>query len=221
MTELSKRQFLAVGGSAGLGALVGSIIIRPLGTNDPWGEDAAQPVGGLNNPKSICLVFLKFRDSSDPTGNPPLPSPIPVPPPAVAFDAHLAWFLSKEKNRDHKAFAIAQLAHFRQNAAWQPSPEPSPDRDSSDFADFNFGGTSVIYFYVDDQPDISFDPVNLVQLTKYGAEGKRKKMTKNKAFFGAKLHDAQNAELPGQVLYLENHFKKFKDWEWGGLRRHK
>jgi hypothetical protein len=204
--EMNKRQFLTIGAGAAVGAGVGAGLgawaagaffqPQPLGTNPSWGNDANDEMQPLNNPKSICLIFMRLRSA--------------VAGGVAALDTALAWYRAADINIDHATFALNELARFRTSGSWGVAPAPVPRRTSTDFSRFHFGGKSLIFMYIDDQPRVSFDSVNRVQFTKFDAA--RIEMNKNKSFRNANVFPTtdQNA-LPGSYLYLENHFKKFRN----------
>lgn len=216
MTSFTKREFFLGGAGLGVGALAGAIFF-PTGVNDPWGPGQNQSAGNSFKPKSLCIIYLKF----DRLENPPR-SGIFVP----SFLARHAWFASTGNDRTDQDKAVQKLNEV---LGLQPPPGSVPtwppseaQRYGEGFKDFNFGGSSRIYIYVDDQQGVTFDEQNLVQFTKYSADhsasGVRRIMKKNKSFSKGSIIEANITGLPGKILYLENKFKKFRDedWEWMG-----
>jgi hypothetical protein len=210
MVSVTKRELFLGAAGLGIGLAAGSVAIAPLGTGDAWGPGPNPSSGGNFTPSSLCLVYMKF-DRRDLDTEPDKFAPL--------FVARHIWFDAPAGNsNDHLKFALEK---FKEMLGLLPPPNNIPNwppsggkRPSEGFVNFNFGGRSRIYFYIEDQPDVSFDEQNLIQFTKYSADhlpnGGRKQMDKNKSFPPAEIIERGVTGLPGKILYLENRFKKHR-----------
>ena len=218
--NVSRRNFVAL---AGAGVALGACSdkgtsssttakkddLKFLGGGDSWGElsdkKGAKHFPQVGNdkvdftPLHLCLVYLRLD--------------------AGSLTAEHAYYKIAASKGDPAGFARSTLSKFKSDG-WPVGVI----RSSKDFEEFKFGSQQILYFYIDNGPNVVFDPNYLITFTKYGAkegrpkwdnnknppvETKPKQMDPNNAFFNC-------AEVLPNMLTLENWFttkngKKFQD----------
>lgn len=131
-------------------------------------------------PEYACLVYLKFMNNK--------------------LFSNYAHFLKSTFVENGKSIKD-QFDKIASGANWVDAK-----RDGKNFDEFAFGRQHDIYFMLDNDPDIVFDPENLIQFTHYGIKkgpnGKKNLKYENNCFLNPEI--LTNIYPGRNVLHLEN-----------------
>lgn len=195
MVNLSRRQIgslIAI--SSGLGLVAGGAIYQ--GTNPDHGKPGVGADDPNFQPPSICIVYIKFENQI-----------------IKSKQIYLYKKISANLDRDKRKSLAAEYIK-KCIGAYGSVVTDGYATVKENFVDFDFVGPYEIYMFLDNSTDVVFDDYNLIKFTKYSAyrppSGSPKpEMNKNKSFRGADIVPIQHDGSSFDVLYLQNHCKKY------------
>jgi hypothetical protein len=210
MVEINRRGMMVAGAGAGAAILTGCDGASVTGGPEPEAVDCEpfgfptdtdgkahfnKPNDPTFKPQYVCLVYLRFADAK-----------------LVARHAYydIAGYDAAGDDKAktewaRKRLGSAATGKWDADGLWKPEDNfPNP---RENFEGFDFGSQQIVYFTIDNEGSVSFDPNNGIRFSSYATKTGRPtarspqkpKVDKNSAFFSARI-------VADNLLYLENWF---------------